>query len=261
MRIYNLLFLVILGSSLVFTNCTTKKNKQAKTMFNDHIDLFKSIIDEANNPTLEFDYIGKKLNQILLDYDQKPYVLITDSIESKSNKLALKVYQIKYSKEGRRDLYTFSVCIMNQDSIGYLGEYYKPEQLKSLISNYFEDIANGVYPVRVKVDSLENIGKVNIPEIIFELVFDITKKNGLTEKEWTLFFHILKVYNEVLTEIQNEISFKYFGKDLSDLTFDQLNAVSQLRPKIFFLGFDFPCSYIQVPSQKTSDTEFINKIQ
>jgi hypothetical protein len=187
----------------------TKKNIQEHNNF---IDL---IIDKVSNPSIQKSKeIWKNLNYILLKNNKKPYFLLKDSIDKINVKPRLKVGLMKYSAEWRKDLYTVPICILNKDSIEYLGSTYNFNNIPNIINEYIDSVYNEVFPVRMKKDSLEYFGEVKIYEMVYEVIVDINKKNGLSRSEWDLFLFSVQQWDKAIDRIRNEMALKYLNKPM-----------------------------------------------
>ena len=245
-----------------FCSCKPINKDHKNESVSKNFDVVAFIVNAINNGHVNIDdSILVNLNKQFLGNIEAINIIITDSVIVNNQSLALKVFDVSSTIIGRKDLYTFSICIKNKDSIGYLGNYYKPNELRPLIEEYFDDVDRGAIPVKVRKDTLKKIGLVNVPEIIFELQVDAIANNGLSPNEWNLLLKVLKLIKQEINKIQSKTSEKYFNKPVDKLNVDQLKTLVRIRPSIISIDFNGSCSVLQIPAEKKNNNEILKLIE
>ena len=240
---------------LFFLSFDTNKEEESK-IDNDKIVKLIRLGEKKSRYINKIDSIGKYLNKILLKRKENTFILCTDSIDSNGN--IFPNYHIYTDNKVLRDLYVFSICILNKDTLIVNNNYEKLERINYLIHEFYKEILKNNLTKRELKKPLDYFNTYKIAEINFLLITDIYDKKGLTINEWKLFFNCLKIITDAKNDFQNEIALNYFGKTLNNISFLQKQTLIQYRRFSIVLNFNMNCKITKKPNIKITDSSFFH---
>ena len=237
---------------LFLASCTSTKEKSEKSYINNSkiVTLIRSGEKEISNNHYSFDSIGNSLNQIFKNDNRNKFILIQDSIDTKNGNIYTK-YKVVSDVNVLRDLYVFSICVLNKDTLIVNNKYESYHNLDSLIYIFNKTIVDKGLTERTMSKPISYFNTSRIREINFILKADINTKKGLSSAEWKLYFNILLNINSFKKAIQNKMAINRFDKLFDELQPSQKDAIIKLKRFSVILSFNIPCAIHKKPSKET----------
>jgi len=244
---------------LFLTSCISTKEKSRESHINNSkiVALIRSGEKEISKNHYSFDSIGKSLNQIFENDNKNNFILIQDSIDVKKGNIYPK-YKVVTDVNVLRDLYVFSICVLNKDTLIVNNKYESYHDLDTLIYIFNKTIVDkGLTEKRIS-KSINYFNASKIQEINFILKADINTKKRLSDAEWQLYFNSLGNINSFKKSIQNKMAINNFGKPFEYLLPSQKDAIIHVKRVSIILSFNTPCVIYKKPSKKkVSDSSLV----
>jgi len=217
-------------------NCSENENTQnIEKLVNTYP--FSKLIElgyEYRNDTL-FNEICNNLNDsISLN---NPFICMESAIGIDSDKEDVRYIFFSYDFIPRIENRNFLiVSIKDENTILVNNEMNKISNIKKLTKNFISqpDSICNCYETKDFVF----FGKVEIPKRGIQLSINIKNKEGLTKKEWRLFFNTMHEIISVYEEKRNEISMSKWGVKYDSLDLDKKIIVTEIANLIMFIFFD-----------------------
>ena len=237
---------------LFLASCTSTKEKSERSYIDNSkiVTLIRSGEKEINNNQYSFDSIGNSLNQIFKNDNRNKFILIQDSIDTKNGNIYEK-YKVVPDINVLRDLYVFSICVLNKDTLIVNNKYESYHNLDTLIYIFNKTIVDRGLTERTMSKPISYFNTSKTQEINFILKADINTKKGLSNAEWKLFFNSLLKINSFKKAIQNKMAINRFDKPFDELQPSQKDAITQLKRFSIILSFDMPCAIHKKPGKET----------
>ena len=237
---------------LFLSSCISTKEKPEKSYANNSeiIALIKSGVKEINNKHYSFDTIGNSLNKIFKYNNINKFILIQDSVDTKNGNVYEK-YKVVANVNIPRDLYIFSICVLNKDTLIVNNKYENYHNLDTLIYIFNKTIVDKGLTERIISKPIIYFNTSKVREINFILKAYINAQKGMSNAEWKAYFISLLKIITFKKVIQNKIAISRFDKPFNELQPLQKSAITQLEKFSIILSFNLPCAIFKKPSKET----------
>ncbi|MBN1116295.1 MAG: hypothetical protein JXA77_03755 [Bacteroidales bacterium] len=112
-----------------------------------------------------------------------------------------------------------------------------PDNIRSIIKNHYQIYDNFQKPICYEEKLIPFLGVKKIPEIGYHITVDINSNKGLNQKDWDLYFKVLREIKGFYIDKRNELATVFFNKEYSSLSFEEKKAIIEYRPIRIVLSF------------------------